>query len=145
MLPVGNRPFMEHVILALAANGVKDLYVVVGYQKERVMDHFEELFTLGAERAEVVGAPQPVAPLRHRDVLSCREVERDHEIFRDRHASERPRDLKTALETALDSLRGAGRPRVAVLRRLETQFGKAFAEVGAEGWRCSPHRPPRRG
>lgn len=42
MLPVGNRPFMEHVILALAANGVKDLYVVVGYQKERVMDHFED-------------------------------------------------------------------------------------------------------
>ncbi len=42
MLPVGNRPFMEHVILALAKNGVKELYVVVGYQKERVMDHFED-------------------------------------------------------------------------------------------------------
>jgi len=42
MLPVGNRPFMEHVMLALAKNGVKDLFVVVGYQKERVMDHFED-------------------------------------------------------------------------------------------------------
>jgi len=42
MLPVGNRPFMEHVILALAENDVKELYVVVGYQKERVMDHFED-------------------------------------------------------------------------------------------------------
>jgi len=31
-----------HVVLALAANGVRDLYVVVGYQKERVMDHFED-------------------------------------------------------------------------------------------------------
>jgi glucose-1-phosphate thymidylyltransferase len=42
MLPVGNRPFMEHVMLALAENGVRDLFVVVGYQKERVMDHFED-------------------------------------------------------------------------------------------------------
>ncbi|MDQ1261790.1 MAG: UDP-N-acetylglucosamine diphosphorylase / glucose-phosphate thymidylyltransferase [Euryarchaeota archaeon] len=42
MLPVGNRPFMEHVILALAANDIRDLYIVVGYQKERVMDYFED-------------------------------------------------------------------------------------------------------
>lgn len=42
MLPVGNRPFMEHVIRALAENGVKDLVVVVGYQKERIMNHFED-------------------------------------------------------------------------------------------------------
>jgi len=42
MLPVGNRPFMEHVILALAKNEVRDLYIVVGYQKERIMDHFED-------------------------------------------------------------------------------------------------------
>ncbi len=49
MLPVGNRPFMEHVILALARNGVKDLYVVVGYQKERVMDHFEDGIDFGVQ------------------------------------------------------------------------------------------------
>jgi glucose-1-phosphate thymidylyltransferase len=42
MLPVGNRPFMEHVIRALASNGVKDLYIVVGYQKERIMNYFED-------------------------------------------------------------------------------------------------------
>ncbi|NPV62374.1 MAG: NTP transferase domain-containing protein [Methanotrichaceae archaeon] len=42
MLPVGNSPFMEHVIRALAENGVSELNVVVGYQKERVMDHFED-------------------------------------------------------------------------------------------------------
>jgi UDP-N-acetylglucosamine diphosphorylase/glucosamine-1-phosphate N-acetyltransferase len=42
MLPVGNKPFMEHVILALAANDVKELYIVVGYQKERIMNHFED-------------------------------------------------------------------------------------------------------
>jgi glucose-1-phosphate thymidylyltransferase len=42
MLPVGNRPFMEHVILALEDNDVRELCVVVGYQKERIMDHFED-------------------------------------------------------------------------------------------------------
>ena len=42
MLPVGNRPFMEYVIRALAANDIKEIYVVVGYQKERVMDYFED-------------------------------------------------------------------------------------------------------
>ncbi|OPY49203.1 MAG: Bifunctional protein GlmU [Methanosaeta sp. PtaU1.Bin060] len=60
MLPVGNRPFMEHVILALAANGVRDLYVVVGYQKERVMDHFEDGVAYGVnityiEQNELLG------------------------------------------------------------------------------------------
>lgn len=49
MLPVGNRPFMEHVILSLAKNGVKELYVVVGYQKERIMDHFEDGIDFGVE------------------------------------------------------------------------------------------------
>ena len=49
MLPVGNRPFMEHVILALAANDVRDLVVVVGYQKERVMDHFGDGLNYGVD------------------------------------------------------------------------------------------------
>ena len=49
MLPVGNRPFMEHLILALAENGVRDLNVVVGYQKERVMDYFEDGVDFGVK------------------------------------------------------------------------------------------------
>ncbi|MGV8175962.1 MAG: bifunctional sugar-1-phosphate nucleotidylyltransferase/acetyltransferase [Methanothrix sp.] len=49
MLPVGNRPFMEHVINALAENGVHDLYIVVGYQKERVMDYFEDGLDFGVK------------------------------------------------------------------------------------------------
>ncbi|HOV52364.1 MAG TPA: sugar phosphate nucleotidyltransferase, partial [Methanothrix sp.] len=60
MLPVGNRPFMEHVILALSANGIRDLYVVVGYQKERVMDYFEDGVSFGVnityiEQNELLG------------------------------------------------------------------------------------------
>jgi UDP-N-acetylglucosamine diphosphorylase/glucosamine-1-phosphate N-acetyltransferase len=49
MLPVGNRPFMEHVISALAANEIRDLYIVVGYQKERVMDYFEDGLDFGVK------------------------------------------------------------------------------------------------
>jgi glucose-1-phosphate thymidylyltransferase len=47
MLPVGNHPFMEHAIDALAGNGIRDLYIVVGYQKERVMDYFEDGLDFG--------------------------------------------------------------------------------------------------
>ncbi len=54
MLPVGNRPFMEHVIRALAANGIRDLIVVVGYQKERIMDHFEDGLRYGVRISYVV-------------------------------------------------------------------------------------------
>lgn len=49
MLPVGNKPFMEHAIRALAANDVKELYIVVGYQKERIMDHFEDGVKYGVD------------------------------------------------------------------------------------------------
>ncbi|MDD2755459.1 MAG: sugar phosphate nucleotidyltransferase [Methanothrix sp.] len=60
MLPVGNRPFMEHVISALAANDIRDLYIVVGYQKERVMDYFEDGLNFGVtityiEQNELLG------------------------------------------------------------------------------------------
>jgi glucose-1-phosphate thymidylyltransferase len=51
---------MEHVIRALAANGIRDLYVVVGYQKERVMNHFEDGIDFGVtityiEQSELLG------------------------------------------------------------------------------------------
>ncbi len=60
MLPVGNRPFMEHVINALAENSIHDLYIVVGYQKERVMDYFEDGIDFGVnitylEQNELLG------------------------------------------------------------------------------------------
>jgi glucose-1-phosphate thymidylyltransferase len=40
---------MEHVISALAANDIRDLYIVVGYQKERVMDYFEDGLDFGVK------------------------------------------------------------------------------------------------
>lgn len=69
MLPVGNRPFMEHVIRALAANDVKELYIVVGYQKERVMDYFEDGIKYGVEityveQKEILGTAHALGRLK---------------------------------------------------------------------------------
>jgi glucose-1-phosphate thymidylyltransferase len=40
MIPVGNRPILEHVVRALAGCAVRDITIVVGYQRERIMSHF---------------------------------------------------------------------------------------------------------
>ncbi|HSV42428.1 MAG TPA: bifunctional sugar-1-phosphate nucleotidylyltransferase/acetyltransferase [Methanomassiliicoccales archaeon] len=40
MLPIGNRPILEHVVESLVANGIKDIILVVGYKKERIMSFF---------------------------------------------------------------------------------------------------------
>ncbi len=39
MLPVANRPIISYVLENLAACGIRDLVMVVGYQKEKVMNH----------------------------------------------------------------------------------------------------------
>ncbi|MBN2110525.1 MAG: NTP transferase domain-containing protein [Methanosarcinaceae archaeon] len=49
MLPVANKPILEHVINALAKNDVKDIILIVGYQKERIMDHFEDGIGFGVK------------------------------------------------------------------------------------------------
>ena len=40
MLPVANKPILEYIIRALSKNNIKDIIIVVGYKKERIMDHF---------------------------------------------------------------------------------------------------------
>lgn len=42
MIPIVNRPIIEYVIEALAQNGIKDIVIVVGYKKERIMSYFED-------------------------------------------------------------------------------------------------------
>lgn len=37
MLPVANRPILEHVLDSVVAAGIRDITVVVGYRKEQVM------------------------------------------------------------------------------------------------------------
>jgi glucose-1-phosphate thymidylyltransferase len=48
MLPVANRPILEYVISALVDNGIEDLVLVVGYEKEKVMNYFGDGNDFGA-------------------------------------------------------------------------------------------------
>ena len=41
MLPVANKPIVEHVVDALTANGITDILMIVGYKKESIMQHFK--------------------------------------------------------------------------------------------------------
>jgi glucose-1-phosphate thymidylyltransferase len=42
MIRVANRPILEYVVRALALNGVKDILMIVGYRRERIMTYFED-------------------------------------------------------------------------------------------------------
>jgi UDP-N-acetylglucosamine diphosphorylase/glucosamine-1-phosphate N-acetyltransferase len=49
MLPIANRPILEHVIDSLEENGITDIILVVGYKKERIMDYFEDGLNFGVK------------------------------------------------------------------------------------------------
>lgn len=40
MLPVVNRPLLEHVVEAVAAAAVEEIVLVVGYERDRIQTHF---------------------------------------------------------------------------------------------------------
>jgi glucose-1-phosphate thymidylyltransferase len=42
MIPVANKPILEYVVNALAKNNIRDIIMVVGYKKERIMSYFED-------------------------------------------------------------------------------------------------------
>ncbi|HVO78108.1 MAG TPA: bifunctional sugar-1-phosphate nucleotidylyltransferase/acetyltransferase [Methanomassiliicoccales archaeon] len=58
MIPVANRPILEYVVKALVENGVKDIVLVVGYRKERIMSYFGSGEALGASIEYVVQEKQ---------------------------------------------------------------------------------------
>jgi len=43
LIPVANRPILEHLVDSLLACGIRDIIVVVGYRKEQVMRHLIHL------------------------------------------------------------------------------------------------------
>lgn len=49
MLPVANKPLLEHIILAVAENDIKEILLVVGYKKERIMDYFGDGLNFGVK------------------------------------------------------------------------------------------------
>lgn len=42
MAPVGGKPFLEYIILALAAQGLNEIILSVGYKKEIIQSYFED-------------------------------------------------------------------------------------------------------
>jgi len=44
MVPVAGKPILEHIAEALFDSGFSELSIIVGYQKDTVVDHFEERF-----------------------------------------------------------------------------------------------------
>lgn len=42
MLPIGNRPILEYIVDALVSNDIKDIIMVVGYKKEKIMSYFQD-------------------------------------------------------------------------------------------------------
>jgi glucose-1-phosphate thymidylyltransferase len=42
MIPVGNKPILEHVFEAVKKSGITEVILVVGYKKEVIMDYFKD-------------------------------------------------------------------------------------------------------
>ena len=42
MIPIANRPILEHIVHALSSAGIKDIIMVVGYKKEKILSYFSD-------------------------------------------------------------------------------------------------------
>lgn len=49
MLPVANRPFLEHCLDRFKQAGIKEIVLVVGYKKEVIKNHFGDGKKIRAE------------------------------------------------------------------------------------------------
>lgn len=49
MIEVANKPILEYVVDSLVSNGIREIVMVVGYKKEKIMSHFEDGGDFGAE------------------------------------------------------------------------------------------------
>lgn len=47
MLPIANKPLLEHIIIRLKTAGITEFLIVVGYRKEKIIEHFEDGSRLG--------------------------------------------------------------------------------------------------
>ncbi len=54
MLPVGGKPLLEYNVEALRDAGIKNITMIVGYQKEAVMEHFKDGGNLGVNITYVI-------------------------------------------------------------------------------------------
>ena len=58
MIPVGNRPILEHVVRALVETGIRDIVMVTGYRRERIQSYFQDGKAFGARIAYIAEPKQ---------------------------------------------------------------------------------------
>jgi len=49
MLPIGNKPILEYVVLNMKAMGVKTIFIIIGHKKDVIMDYFEDGSEFGVD------------------------------------------------------------------------------------------------
>ncbi|NJD75880.1 MAG: glucose-1-phosphate thymidylyltransferase [Candidatus Methanoperedens sp.] len=49
MLQIANRPILEHIIIAMKAAGIREVLIVVGYLKEKIINHFKDGSAFGVK------------------------------------------------------------------------------------------------
>lgn len=49
LLPIGGKPVLEHIIMALAENGFRRMFLAVNYMAEQIQDHFADGSQLGVQ------------------------------------------------------------------------------------------------
>jgi len=70
MIPVANKPILQYVVESLVENGVRDVVMVVGYKKERIMSYFEDGRDFDAhveyvEQKKQLGTAHALAAAKH--------------------------------------------------------------------------------
>ncbi len=58
MIPVANKPIIEHVVDSLVSAGVKDILIVVGYKRQSIMTHLKDGGAYGANIEYVIQEKQ---------------------------------------------------------------------------------------
>jgi len=59
MIPVANKPILEYVVDAIVKNGIRDIIMVVGYKRQKIMSYFGDGDDFGANIDYVVQKNQP--------------------------------------------------------------------------------------
>ncbi len=59
MIPVANKPILEYVVDAIVQNGIRDIIMVVGYKRQKIMSYFGNGDDFGADIDYVVQKNQP--------------------------------------------------------------------------------------
>jgi len=54
LIPVGGKPILEHVLLALKKAGIHEIYIIVGYRAEMIKDRFSDGSSLGLKIEYIV-------------------------------------------------------------------------------------------